>query len=88
MGDAGLGVDDIASLNARARAVGNRIGWELRFAAAENPQFGGLTAGAKHVFVVGPTQLDALSVDEVVEILDALVCGTRRILDEEVPRLV
>ena len=84
----GLSINDIASLNARARAVGNRIGWELRFAAAENPQFAGLTAGAKHAFVVGPKLLSDLAVTDVVEILDGLVCGTRRILDEEVPRLV
>ena len=88
MGKPGLSSDDVASLTARARAVGNRIGWELRFAAAEDPQFVGLTAGARQVFVVGPTQLVDLSVDDVIEILDALARGTRRILDEEVPRLI
>ncbi|CAN5366172.1 hypothetical protein BH09ACT8_BH09ACT8_04820 [soil metagenome] len=84
----GLSSEDIASLNARARAVGNRIGWELRFVAAENPQFAGLTAGAKHAFVIGPTHLNDLGVDEMVDVLDALVRGTRRILDEVIPRLV
>jgi hypothetical protein len=88
MGKPGLSSDDVASLNARARAVGNRIGWELRFAAAEDPRFAGLTAGAKQVFVVGPTQLADLSLDDIIEILDSLARGTSRILDEEIPRLV
>lgn len=88
MDNGGLRPNDVASLNARARAVGNRIGWELRFAAAEDPRFAGITAGAAHVFVVGPSQLDKLAVDDIIEILDGLVCGTRRILDEDVPRLI
>lgn len=88
MVETGLSFEDIASLNARARMVGNRIGWELRFAAAENPQCAGLAAGTKQAFVVGPTPLTELRVEDVVEVLDSLVCGTRRILDEEVPRLI
>ncbi|WP_264069338.1 hypothetical protein [Mycolicibacterium komossense] len=85
---AGLSAEEIASLNARARVVGNRIGWELRFAAAENPDFAGLTAGAKQVFVVGPANVADLVVHDIIEILDGLLRGSRRILDEEVPRLV
>lgn len=88
MGKPRLSSDDVASLNARARAVGNRIGWELRFVATDDPRFAGLTAGARQVFVVGPTQLVDLSEDDIIDILDALARGTRRILDEEVPRLV
>jgi hypothetical protein len=85
---AGLSADQIASLNARARAVGNRIGWELRFEADEDPEFAGLTAGARHTFVVGPKRLVDLALDDVVLVLDALLLGSRRILDEDVPRLV
>jgi hypothetical protein len=84
----GLSADEIASLNARARTVGNRIGWELRFEADEDPELAGLTAGARHAFVVGPTRLVELAYDEIVSVLDALLLGGRRILDEEVPRLV
>jgi hypothetical protein len=83
-----LRADEIASLNARARTVGNRIGWELRFEAEEDPEFAGLTAGARHTFVVGPTRLADLAFDEIVSVLDALLRGSRRILDDDVPRLV
>jgi hypothetical protein len=83
----GLGPDQIASLNARARAVGDRIGWELRFEADENPEFAGLTAGARHVFVVGPQRLVDIVFEDIVLVLDALLRGTRCILDEDVPRL-
>jgi hypothetical protein len=85
---AGLSADQIASLNARARTVGNRIGWELRFEADEDPELAGLTAGVRHVFVVGPTRLADLAPDDILSVLDALLLGSRRILDDDVPRLV
>jgi hypothetical protein len=84
----GLSAEEIASLNARARTVGNRIGWELRFEADEDPDFAGLTAGVRHAFVLGPTRLAHLASDDIVSVLDALLHGSRRILDEDVPRLV
>ncbi len=88
MATPGLNADQIASLNGRARVVGNRLGWELRFEVAEDPAFAGLTAGVNHVFVVGPWPLADLTVDDVVSVLEALQLGTRRILDEHVPRMV
>jgi hypothetical protein len=84
---AGLSADQIARLNARARAVGERIGWELRFEAAENPEYAGLTAGARHIFVFGPKMVADTEFDDVVAVLDALMRGSRRILDEDIPRL-
>ncbi|CAN5719288.1 hypothetical protein BH09ACT7_BH09ACT7_09510 [soil metagenome] len=84
----GLSSSEIASLNARARTVGNCICWELGFEVADDPRFGGLRAGAEHVFVWGPRLLAELTVEAVGSILDELLLGTRRILDEDVPRLV
>jgi hypothetical protein len=85
-----LSANDIAVLDARARSVGERIGWEMHFRVAPNPEFIGLTAGANHIFVVGPSRLADLAAHEVDLTLDELERGTRRvILDEDGdPRLV
>jgi hypothetical protein len=68
--------------------VGERIGWELRFEADEDPEFAGLTAGVRSHFVVGPTRLADLAADDIVSVLEALLIGTRRIVDDDVPRLI
>jgi hypothetical protein len=76
--------DEIRKLDARARAVGERIGWELHFMVAPNPDFVGLAAGANQVFVVGPSRLADLVINDVDLTLDALERGERRIvLDED-----
>lgn len=82
--------DDIATLNQRAREVGQRIGWELAFAVAPNPQFVGLYAGPDRIIIVGPSRISDLAVHEIDLALDALQRGDRRIiLDEDGdPRLV
>jgi hypothetical protein len=85
-----LSADDIVLLDARARAVGDRIGWELHFQVAPNPEFVGLTAGANHVFVVGPALLADLAAHDIDLTLDALERWERRIVEDEDgdPRLI
>lgn len=78
-----LSVDDIAVLDAHARAVGERIGWEMHFQADVDPAFVGVTAGAHHVFVVGPARLSQLTRADVESVLDALMAGTRRLVDRD-----
>jgi hypothetical protein len=68
-------------LNARARDVGRRLGWQLHFRADSDPGFVGLTAGAKHVFVLGPVPLTDLHRADIESLLDELQHGTRRIID-------
>jgi hypothetical protein len=75
-----LSRDDIAILDARARAVGERVGWEMHFSFAPNPEFIGLTAGANHIFVVGPDRL-AYDIDLALDALDR--GASRIILDED-----
>ena len=77
-----LSTDDIALLDARARAVGERIGWEMHFQAALNPDLIGLTAGAHHIFVVGPGRVADLA-DDIDVTLGALERGARRIILNE-----
>lgn len=82
--------DDIATLNQRAREVGQLIGWELRFAVAPNPDFVGLCAGPNRIIVIGPSRVSDLAVHEIDLALDALQRGERRIIldEDEDPRLV
>lgn len=37
--------EDVLALDRRAREVGRRIGWDLQFVVAGNPEFVGLVAG-------------------------------------------
>jgi hypothetical protein len=85
-----LSAYDIALLDARARAVGERIRWEMHFRVAPNPEFVGLTAGANHIFVVGPARVADLAAHNIDLTLDALERGERRIIEDEDgdPRLV
>lgn len=80
--------DEVASLNARARAVGERIGWELRFEASEDPELAGLTAGTNRTFVMGPTRLEEIVLDDFLAVLDGLLLGNRQIVDDDTQRLV
>jgi hypothetical protein len=75
--------DDIRKLDARARAVGERIGWELHFKVAPNPDFVGLAAGANPVFVLGPSRLADLLLHDVDLALDRLERGKQRIVPDE-----
>jgi hypothetical protein len=75
--------DEIRKLDARACAVGERIGWELHFRVSPNPDFVGLAAGANQVFVVGPSRLAELVIHDVDLTLDALEQGERRIVPDE-----
>lgn len=85
-----LSANEIVLLDARARAVGESIGWELHFQVAPNPEFVGLTAGANHIFVVGPALLADLAAHDIDLTLDALERRERRIVEDEDgdPRLV
>jgi hypothetical protein len=76
----GLNRDDVAVLNALARELGEKLGWELHFQAAADPEFAGLTAGAGHTFITGPTRVSDLDRESIVQIFDALRRGTRRIV--------
>ena len=76
----GLTTDDINLLDACARDVGARIGWELRFAAASDPELVGLMAGTKQIFTVGPARTSDIVREDICDVLDALKRGTRRII--------
>jgi hypothetical protein len=82
--------DDVRRLDERAREVGERIGWALRFIVAGNPEFVGLVAGPNQVVVIGPGKLSDLAAHDIELDLDALERGDRRIERDEDgdPRLV
>lgn len=73
----------MAWLDARARTVGRRIHWEMHFRVDDDSATAGVTAGARHVFIVGPARLSDLTREQVVAVLDALMDGTRRIIDRD-----
>ena len=84
-----LSADDVAVLDAHARGVGRRIHWEMHFQVDGDPEFAGVTAGARHVFIVGPSRLSELTRSDVESVLDALMAGTRRLVDRDgYPRLI
>ncbi len=78
-----LDPEDVARLDARAREVGTKIGWELSFAVAPHPEYVGLVAGPNHIFVIGPALLSKLAAYEIELNLDALERGDREILPDE-----
>lgn len=75
--------DEIAHLDERAREVGEKIGWHLRFVVAGNPDVVGVTAGPQSTFVVGPSRLSELAAYEVDLTLDALERGDKVIFPDE-----
>ncbi|RZT07743.1 hypothetical protein EV589_5975 [Mycobacterium sp. BK558] len=77
-------------LDARADDVGLRIGWEMHVSAGDDPESVGLTAGASHVFIYGPVRLNGHAVTHINALLDALLRGERRIVEDQQghPRLV
>lgn len=76
-----MSADDVARLDARAREVGRHLHWEMHFKTDADTGLAGVTAGARHVFVVGPAPLTDLTREGVEEVLDALAAGIRRIED-------
>jgi hypothetical protein len=78
-----LSDDEVRKQDARARAVGERIDWELHFVVSPNSDFVGLAAGANQVFVVGPSRLADLVVHDIDLALDALERRERRIVPDE-----
>jgi hypothetical protein len=62
----------------------------LQFAVAPNLEFVGLTAGADHIFVIGPARLANLAAHDIDLTLDALERVDQRIIVDEDgdPRLV
>lgn len=75
--------EDVVRLNERARDVGLKIGWDLEFAVAPNPEYVGVTAGPDRVFVLGPSKLAELAAYEIEFQLDALERGEREIRPDE-----
>lgn len=75
--------DDISRLDDRAKAVGRKIGWDLRFVVAPNPEYVGVTAGPEHVFVLGPAKLADLAAHDIELDLDALERGERELRPDE-----
>lgn len=75
--------EDVQRLNERAREVGRRIGWELRFRVAPNLEYVGVTAGPEQVFVLGPAKLSDLAAHDIELDLDALERGDRVIRPDE-----
>jgi hypothetical protein len=75
--------DDVARLNDRAREVGEKIGWDLEFVVAPNPEYVGLIAGPDKVFVLGPSKLSELAAYDIELDLDALERGDRVIRSDE-----
>ncbi|MCB0943830.1 MAG: hypothetical protein KDB49_01775 [Mycobacterium sp.] len=81
-----LTAEDVLALDRRACEVGRRIGWDLQFVVAGNPEFVGLVAvaGPDQIIVLGPSRIADLAVHEIDLALDALQRGDRRIvLDED-----
>jgi hypothetical protein len=67
--------------------------WENRSAGRctskpPNPEFVGLTAGANHIFVVGPARLADLAAHDIDLTLDALERRECRIIEDGDPQLV
>jgi len=81
---------EVADLDARAQQVGEKIGWQLRFFAAPNPEYVTLTASDDQICIVGPSKLSDLAAFEIDLILDELENGKRSIQPDEDgdPRLV
>jgi hypothetical protein len=75
--------EEIATLDARAKEVGEKIGWTLRFTVAPNPDFVGIIAGPANVFVVGPDRLSDLAAYDIDLTLDALEHGDQVIFPDE-----
>jgi hypothetical protein len=75
--------DDVQRLNDRAREVGEKIGWELRFCVAPNPEYVGVVAGPNQVFVLGPAKLSDLAAHDIELDLDSLERGERVIHPDE-----
>ncbi len=79
-----MSADDFALLDAYAREVGRRIHWEMHFRRVDgDPDFAGITAGARQVFIAEPARLRDLTRADVESVLDALKAGTRRIVDRD-----
>lgn len=83
-----LSEDDVRRLDERAVEVGRKIGWELRFMVASNPEYVGLVAGS--IVIVGPAKLSDLAAHDIEMDLELLESGARQIvLDEDGdPRLI
>lgn len=75
--------DDISRLDDREREVGRKIGWDMRFVVAPNPECVGVTAGPDNVFVLGPSKLADLAAHELDLDLDALERGDRQVRPDE-----
>lgn len=86
----GVSASTIALLDARANDVGLHISWEMHLRPGANPESFGLTAGACQSFIYGPVRLDSAAVAAINSILDALLGGERRIVEDRQgnPRLV
>lgn len=79
----GVSASTTALLDARANDVGLRISWEMHLCPDGDQESFGLTAGARHVFIYGPVRLDSVAVAEMHSILDALLRGERRIVEDQ-----
>ncbi len=75
--------DDISRLDDRARDVGSKIGRDMRFVVAPNPEYVGVTAGPDNVFVLGPAKLADLAAHDIELDLDALERGDREVRPDE-----
>lgn len=75
--------EDITHLNDRAKEVGRKIGWQMQFVVAPNPDYVGVTAGPDHVFVLGPAKLSDLAAHDIELDLDALDRGDRELRADE-----
>lgn len=80
--------EDVEKLDARAQAVGAKVGWGLRFVEAPIRDYIGVTAD--NIFIIDPKAIDELTVQDVDLDLDAIERGDRRIVRDEDgdPRLV
>jgi len=78
-----LSEEDVQRLDERAQEVGRKIGWDMRFVVAPNPEYVGVVTGPDQVFVMGPSKLSDLAAHDVELDLDALERGDREILPED-----
>ncbi|TCJ21656.1 hypothetical protein [Nocardioides jejuensis] len=73
--------DEVTRLDDRAREVGRRVGWDLKFVVAPNPEFVGLAVGS--IFIKGLDRLNDLAYLDIDLDLDAIERGDRRIVFDE-----
>ena len=78
-----LSDEDVSRLNLRAIEVGQKIGWDLQFIVAPNPEYVGLCAGPDRIIIAGPAKLSDMAAHDIELDIDALERGDKQIILDE-----